>query len=242
MLNQALRYPPLLEALEAGGGSGPILEVGAGSNGLARFVDHRPVIGVDLKFARTPHPRLSPVIGSALSLPFLDGAFDDVVSCDMLEHLSPTMRAGAVREMLRVSRSRLILAFPAGAAARDHDRWLDRRLRRLHFPYPDWLHEHLDVQPPSVDEVVGALAGAGEVESVRGNVNAAVHRSIALAEQFPPIGFTTSRLIRSLAPLRVVEWLTFGEAYRAVIVIRPRDRTGDPVGERGQSVGNDARA
>lgn len=221
MLNQALRYPPLLEELLAGAGRGPVLEVGAGSNGLARFVQDRVVIGVDLKFARAPHPRLAPVVGSAMSLPFADHAFDDVVSCDMLEHLPPAVRGAAVREMLRVSRRRLILAFPAGEPARRHDRWLDRWLHRLRLPYPDWLEEHLEVEPPSVEEIVGAVAGVGDVVSIRGNVNAVVHRSVALAEQFPPIGFATSRAVTSLAPSTIVRWLTFGDAYRAIVVLRP---------------------
>ena len=75
MLNQALRYAPIVDGLRSRASTGPILEVGAGATGLARYIADRTIVGVDLKFDRLPHERMRSVIASAAALPFRSAAF-----------------------------------------------------------------------------------------------------------------------------------------------------------------------
>jgi ubiquinone/menaquinone biosynthesis C-methylase UbiE len=45
-------------------------------------------------------------------MPFKDGEFDFVFSLDMLEHIPKDKRLDAIREMVRVSKHDIIVAFP----------------------------------------------------------------------------------------------------------------------------------
>src|SRR5438128_180392 len=49
---------------------------------------------------------------SGMGLPFADGSWDIVISCDTLEHIPPTGRAAFLAELRRVARRAVILAAP----------------------------------------------------------------------------------------------------------------------------------
>src|SRR6266498_1311702 len=98
MLNWAIRYQPILKEL-SNYPAKKVLEVGSGPEGLAMFWRGN-VVGVDSIFKRRPIHRA--IQASALSLPFCDRAWRIVVSCDMLEHIHPSVRSQAVKEISRV--------------------------------------------------------------------------------------------------------------------------------------------
>lgn len=158
MLNWALRYAPIVTLVKRQPGT--VLEVGSGSYGLAHYLPHRSVIGIDLGYSGARAPNLQRTVGSVMDLPFPDRSFDVVVSSDMLEHVAPTDRSRAILEMKRVSRRLLVLAFPSGRAAEALDRGIAQRLTALRLAVPDWLEEHLLHPYPTPQEVLAALDGA----------------------------------------------------------------------------------
>ena len=94
-------------------GARTVLDAGCGYGYLSRFLaDHIParatVVGMDvserfLETARTlADDRLTFVKGTLVALPFPDGAFDLVVCNSVIEHIPHTLRAGALREIVRV--------------------------------------------------------------------------------------------------------------------------------------------
>jgi len=79
-----------------------VLEVGAGTQELEKHLDC-DYVSCDLE------PRFRPnVIGDAHNLPFKDGAFDAVVTKNLLQHL-PSYRK-ALSEMMRVAKKQIVLA------------------------------------------------------------------------------------------------------------------------------------
>jgi SAM-dependent methyltransferase len=85
-------------------------------------------------------------------LPFADGAFDTTICLDVLEHVSDD--AAAVRELMRVTRRRLVVAVP------HQDTWMPS-YRLIFYPYRDPTHlryytrETLDaiLQTPRASEI-----------------------------------------------------------------------------------------
>ncbi|WP_158793432.1 class I SAM-dependent methyltransferase [Granulicella sp. L60] len=57
---------------------------------------------------------MTPMVGSATSLPVPDKSFDVVLASDMLEHVPPTLRRQVIGEALRVARRLVIFGFPCG--------------------------------------------------------------------------------------------------------------------------------
>jgi SAM-dependent methyltransferase len=179
MLNWALRYAPIVNLVN--GQPGSVLEVGSGSHGLAHYLPRRSVVGVDLGFSGPAAPNLKRTVGSVLDLPFADHTFDVVVSSDMLEHLPPTARAGAVAEMKRVGRRLLVVAFPSGPAAEEVDRRIAKRLISRRFPVPDWLEEHFRYPYPTSEEIFAALDWAApKLEA--GNTSCRVQERVIIGE------------------------------------------------------------
>jgi len=103
-------------------------------------------VGVDVRFSRDemgrfPSP-IQPVLASAPELPFRNASFDAVVSMDMLEHVPPSMRFAALRELFRVSREAIVIGFPYGEASAEYDRraLIEERGRGI---APPWREEHV---------------------------------------------------------------------------------------------------
>ncbi len=157
MLDQAIRFGTITAHPDFSR-EGILLEVGSGSRGISDFTE-QPVIGVDVAFAENPAPGLCAVRASALHLPFGDGALNQVVCSDMLEHLPAQQRIAAIQELARVTRLRLFLSFPCDAAARAVDARLSRFYRWFGIRTPDWLSQHLAQTIPDSDIVDQALMG-----------------------------------------------------------------------------------
>lgn len=98
----------LSRALGPAASNARVLDVGCGTGyTLSRLPAETRATGIDISptsvaLARERAPRASIVQGSAVALPFGDGAFDACIALDVLEHLDDD--AGAARELRRVVR------------------------------------------------------------------------------------------------------------------------------------------
>lgn len=196
MLNQLVRYAPVIEMLRRERGS--LLEVGSGQAGISEYLRRR-VIGLEIRFPGPPGPYLAAVRGSATHLPFADHSVDVVLVMDTLEHIPSSLRPRAVAEAIRVARRRIIVGGPMGAAAREADRRLAAYYRRRRIEVPDWLLEHLAESAPDVGEVVAPLREAGLEVRVRGNENLQAHLALMRLETHRP-WFRGLGVLRRTAP------------------------------------------
>ena len=237
MIDQAARYRPALRFVPVPADGVRVLEVGCGTQGVCRHAAGT-YFGVDLAFSdysdrpAPVHPRLRAVRADALRLPFPDGAFDCVLSLDLLEHLEAAVRGPAVREMLRVARRRVVVGCPV---ADSWDRW-ERRLlgvhRRLRRAPPGWLAEHRERGLPMRSEVHALLDTPGWRGRAVESMNCAVYFAVLLV-QMTPLRWLTARIVGNPGPRgpnllaraagRVLEGASFGRTARTLLVL---DRDG----------------
>src|SRR3989338_4898228 len=155
-----LRYAPIVHYITKLNLAHPkILEVGSGSLGIGPYLN-QPFTGIDVDFSGPNWPAMRQITASAANLPFADHSFDVVICTDTLEHIPPLFRQRVTIELLRVTKSDLILAFPAGDPAATQDQELDQLYRhRFGQPFP-FLTEHLRYSLPDVDQVITWLKQA----------------------------------------------------------------------------------
>lgn len=243
MLNQILRYEPVVELCTATHGS-RLLEVGSGAHGISRYLGNGwSLTACDIAFddygaedSGAIDPRVDRVVGSVLDLPFADGAFDVVVALDLLEHLPSAHRPLALSELRRVTATRLIAGCPAGAAALVADQRLasfyDRILRR---PRPQWLEEHLDNGFPDPAELQAAARQTDE-SVITGNLAVGRHACVMRWEAIPILVYGAralfglllpgvregSRSERAVALTRLLRGGDRAPTYRTIVVVDVR--------------------
>lgn len=189
MLNQLARYSAVVPLVEECDGE-TLLEVGSGSEGIARFASDRWHITVsdrdfsDYGAVEVPEDGLRRIEGDVTKLPFADGEFDVVVALDLLEHLPADLRAVALSELARVTRKRLVAGCPCGEAALRADRRLARYYAVQPRATPPWLIEHLENGFPSPDLLREALAPYGSVRLVP-NERIGPHLAVSVLEGTP---------------------------------------------------------
>jgi hypothetical protein len=192
--------------VEETGGS-TLLDVGSGSQGIARFLGPRwEVTAADVSFDdygahwdTASAGRAHRLEASVLDLPCEDASFDVVVCLDMLEHLDPGSRPQAVSELVRVTRRRLVLACPCGPAALDADRRLAAWYDRLGRSKPGWLVEHLEngfPEPGDLAELIGANGRARLLP----NESLGTHLAIGRAEATPVVRLAAAAAAQVLEP------------------------------------------
>ena len=168
MINRQ-RYPALLQRHpELFDASRTVLEVGGGSEGIARYVK-RPVIGVDRLFDGAVNEHLTAVRGSVLNLPFADDAFDDVVCVDTIGHLRDDDRSRALRELIRVASQRVVISGPAGFFAAAADSAYAAHIGQTGGSVPAWLAEHLQSGMLRLGDLVESLWTTGYAFTVHVN-------------------------------------------------------------------------
>lgn len=90
-----------------------ILDVGCGNGVFARLLaDRFQVFGADRSFTALALAQTPVACCSADRMPFGDGAFDLVVSSEMLEHLPETQMVAAAAELRRLSRRWIAISVP----------------------------------------------------------------------------------------------------------------------------------
>jgi SAM-dependent methyltransferase len=229
MLNQLARYSAVVPLAEQAGGE-TLLEVGSGSEGIARFAEERWRITVcdrdftDYGAVEVPDDGLRRVEGDVTELPFRDGEFDVVVALDLLEHLPADLRAVALGELARVTRLRLIAGCPCGERALSADRTLARYYRLQPRAVPPWLVEHLENGFPETADLRDALAPFGEVR-ILPNERIGAHLAVSLWEGTPYAARLALRLASKLeAGIPGDNCSPSRRAERSLLRLRGRDR------------------
>jgi hypothetical protein len=133
-----------------------VLEIGSGLNGIARYLK-RPVAAIDNNIEGKASEYLSIAKGDVLNLDILDNSYDYAVCVDVLEHIQPSLRAKAIREMLRVTRDRLIISCPCDKIAYKYEVHFSKILRKVNCKTPEWLSEHLKNGLPEVSDILKIL-------------------------------------------------------------------------------------
>jgi SAM-dependent methyltransferase len=202
MLNQLARYSAVVPIVEQAEGA-TLLEVGSGSEGIARFAGERWEITVcdrdftDYGAVEVPDDGLRRIEGDVTRLPFGDGEFDVVVALDLLEHLPAELRPVALAELARVARTRLIAGCPCGERALRADRVLARYYAVQPRATPPWLVEHLENGFPEVEVLRDALEPFGTVRMLP-NERIGAHLAVSLLEGTPYVARLALRLAARL--------------------------------------------
>ena len=226
LLDWAVRYFPILRALRRhAADTGPILEIGSGSFGLAHFY-RGEIVGCDVNFPEVPERNMLPVRCSGTQLPFADSSFEAVVASDVLEHLPPDLRLQAVNEALRVTRKVAVFAFPCGKDAHALDEKFFDFHRKRNIPPPSWLEEHMRYPFPEQD----LLQGVGEGWKVErfGNEHLRFHDWVSRRE----MSYSWCRVFRACLQFspRLIEvglrWADRAPFYRMIIVVSRRTSQG----------------
>jgi len=97
-------------------GIASVLDVGCGdgklSSRLAEFASSARFVGLDSSAEALSRLPFASVEGDATALPFADGAFDLVMTTDMLEHLPDAQENAAWQELFRVAADTVMVAVP----------------------------------------------------------------------------------------------------------------------------------
>ncbi|PKP59087.1 hypothetical protein CVT91_07350 [Candidatus Atribacteria bacterium HGW-Atribacteria-1] len=251
MLNQLMRYLPILDYIKRGQYQ-RILEVGSGSSGIAKYFTKRLIVGCDISFAdygevESPiHKNLIPIKASAECLPFKNCSFDIVISVDMLEHIELAVRENVIKELYRVAGEIVFLIFPCGEKALEYDRRLKTYYESKNRKVPKWLTEHLESEFPMGKDIISILDRNAFEYEVKNNENLVVHYLIMILESFPNLSryltiianligqeefgkgkcFLIVRIIKHiLRPLRnLFKVLNFGVTYRKIFIIKKNSK------------------
>lgn len=201
-----------------------ILDAGCGEQGLAAFVPAgTDITGVDILPPEIVDKSFKYKQGSIADLPYDGRSFDVAASVDVLEHLPAEVRASAVRELVRVARKAVIIAFPAGAAAREMDEQLAARLRAANEPLPDWLDEHLAQEYPDTEQVIAAIEDAVTTSGRSAEISTSYSEHLSISKFLrecasrSKYGYIAANLVTGvLSPL--MPRATAGTAYRSIVV------------------------
>lgn len=92
---------------------GSVLDAGCGNGILINQLQNVPfVVGIDRSLVALRHVQVARCQADAAHLPFNNGAFDTVVSMEVLEHLPFPVFPQALAEMVRVARHYILVTVP----------------------------------------------------------------------------------------------------------------------------------
>jgi len=219
----ALRYLPVAEAIRQNPPQGLILEVGVNCSGLTTYLP-LPVVGVDSVMGTARPPLVTPILAWGQALPFQGESFDYAVCMDTLEHVEDSERGLVLAELLRVTKRRVYLGCPMGAAAEQQDRELQRYYRKHNGGSFLFLEEHVANGLPRLETVLEEIQElarqSGRLIKVyyEGNLNLVIHRLLIRLWMRPdPVGYALHRL--AVVSVHLRRWLNVGPCYRQIVVV-----------------------
>ncbi len=154
-----LRYQPIVKVIDnlTGKSQLKIAEVGSGSLGIGPYLK-KNFIGFDVAFSNSKSSFLKPIVASANKIPKrFTNQFDLVLSVDMMEHLPPSDRNLALKNMVSLTKKYLLISFPSGRQSFLVDRILNWYYQKTHQKKFNFLTEHLKFSLPKTEEVVVEL-------------------------------------------------------------------------------------
>ena len=163
-----LRYLPALKILRDKGSEETVLEVGGGVEGISKFFKEKLTICDVCLDGVEDTDKIKYVQGDARSLPFDDNSFDYIISSDMVEHIKSEDREKVMKELVRVSRKKVIVGFPCGDKAHKWETKLFNLGKKITGKEHKWLKEHVENGLPSEEEIKSYL---GEDVQVISNAN-----------------------------------------------------------------------
>ncbi|HEV2373182.1 MAG TPA: methyltransferase domain-containing protein [Streptosporangiaceae bacterium] len=151
----------LVLAANCVGTASTVMDVGGRGHQLAWF----------LPSAKVGTANIAPpadFIVDARVLPFTDGQFDVVTSCDTLEHMPAVRRPEHIAELVRVASRRLVICCPYGSPQKQEAELqvadVVRRVVGSTLPY---LQEHLEFGFPREEDVIAMVRAAAPGAQVR---------------------------------------------------------------------------
>ncbi len=156
--DQYQRYKIIQEVIEAIRSVSPmrVLDVGGSPGTLRHFLDSDQAVIVDLDAIG------SDVCASGLTLPFDDDTFDAVVSSDTLEHVPPDVRQGFLEELMRVSKSWLVIGAPFDdPQVVEAEELMAALMQARYEEVHHCLQEHRTHGLPSLDDTLTLLRASG---------------------------------------------------------------------------------
>ncbi|HAL45298.1 MAG: hypothetical protein A2Y12_06450 [Planctomycetes bacterium GWF2_42_9] len=201
-IDQYMRYSKILGELKkiqsVGNQKIRILDVGAGGEGIAKFLKYSGDINkYEVYLADTNADFLTnvklgkPVVIKGKTLSFKDNEFDIVVSVDTLEHIPKNGRNDFLKELKRVGKTVLlhfIMHDPANQYfGRDIDMEFNKWYLKNFKKENSWVVEHLNIEPPTCSEIKSILPDA----VIAGTQNINVWYKYITTSASPIIGFFT---------------------------------------------------
>lgn len=197
-LDVELRYRAVARLIRSEVGEDTqLLEVGAGAVSIGDHLGHRST-AVDTMFDNSAGKYADRVQASAGCLPFPDKSWDIVVSIDMLEHIPPEFRDRVLREMIRVTRSLLVLAVPVGEAAYKHDIELHNYYISKHGQPHRFTREHVEFGLPTLEQTRDSLELAAENTGRELHLDVRRHLNIGFRSRYMKLGLHSSILARAM--------------------------------------------
>lgn len=214
--NQTLRFQYIAKSVKQLTKAKPnakVLDVGAGRGTLTHYLTaKRRCEAINLETNRQQKTE-DLIVADGTHLPFIDGAFDVIVSSDVLEHIAASDRVRFLGELLRCAESGVVLTF-SRIHARNPEGNAIRVFERFSRSVPAWYREHnsCDLVDPdevveelkrhkvsgvSVEPIVGfsAVAATGLIQNVpwrahlRACANVAAYFIVKLTDRQPYYGF-----------------------------------------------------
>lgn len=212
-------------------GSRTVLDVGGTMGGDAGhlawtgdFLPDRDVTVIDTRPADLPEHHAIAVDGP---LPFPDGAFDTVLSQDVLEHVPAAARRVWLEEVWRVTGDVLLLACPwATEGVAEADRYLFDLIRREYGYEHGFLSEHLSYGHPDLAATCRFFEdrGATVVDLPSGNLTSWIHMQTVNARLSHPVQDRNFVRANEAFNRSIAVGAAKAPAYRHLLVIDRRGR------------------
>ncbi len=151
----------LVLAAKCVGTASTVVDVGGRGHQLARFLPSAKVSTANIE------PPADYIVDAHV-LPFDDGQFDVVTSCDTLEHMPAEQRPQHIAQLVRVARRRLVLCCPYGSPQKQKAEWeVAEVVRHVVGGTLPYLQEHLEFGFPREEDVIAMVRAAAPAAQVR---------------------------------------------------------------------------